>query len=94
MSALAPYFDDGQVSLYLGDCLDVLAGIPDCSIDSIVTDPPYALTELPLTAITDALGAWLGGDRAYIPKTGPASWAATGTSSSRLPPPGTSACGS
>ena len=70
MSAPEPYFTDGQVSLYLGDCLDVLAGIPDCSIDSIVTDPPYALTELPLDAIVDALGAWLEGDRAYIPKTG------------------------
>ena len=43
MSAPQPYYDDGQVQLYLGDCLDVLAGIPDASIDSIVTDPPYGL---------------------------------------------------
>lgn len=27
--------------LYNGDCLDVLRGWPDCSIDSVVTDPPY-----------------------------------------------------
>jgi site-specific DNA-methyltransferase (adenine-specific) len=38
-----PYFDDGQVSLFLGDCLDVLAGLPDCSVDSVATDPPYGL---------------------------------------------------
>jgi site-specific DNA-methyltransferase (adenine-specific) len=27
----------------LGDCLEVLATLPDCSIDSVVTDPPYEL---------------------------------------------------
>lgn len=43
MSAPGPYYNDGQVRLFLGDCLDVLAGIPDCSIDAVVTDPPYAL---------------------------------------------------
>lgn len=26
-----------------GDCLDVLRGMADCSVDSIVTDPPYGL---------------------------------------------------
>lgn len=30
--------------LHLGDCLDVLAGLPDNSVDSIVTDPPYGLS--------------------------------------------------
>ncbi len=29
--------------LYLGDCLQVLKELPDNSIDSIVTDPPYGL---------------------------------------------------
>jgi site-specific DNA-methyltransferase (adenine-specific) len=37
-------FLDGKVSLHCGDSRDVLKTIPDCSIDSIVTDPPYALT--------------------------------------------------
>ena len=26
-----------------GDCLDVLRELPDCSVDAVVTDPPYAL---------------------------------------------------
>jgi site-specific DNA-methyltransferase (adenine-specific) len=30
--------------LHLGDCLDVLATLPDNSVDSIVTDPPYGLS--------------------------------------------------
>ena len=31
------------VSLRLGDCIDVMRGMPDASVDSIVTDPPYEL---------------------------------------------------
>ena len=27
--------------LFQGDCLDVMAGIPDGSVDAIITDPPY-----------------------------------------------------
>ena len=30
--------------LHLGDCVDVLRGMKDNSVDSIVTDPPYGLT--------------------------------------------------
>ena len=32
------------VSLYEGDCLDILKTLADQSIDSIVTDPPYGLS--------------------------------------------------
>lgn len=30
--------------LHLGDCLETLRGMPDNSVDSIVTDPPYGLS--------------------------------------------------
>ena len=30
--------------LHQGDCLDILRTIPDNSIDSVVTDPPYGLS--------------------------------------------------
>lgn len=30
-------------TLHLGDCLDVLRTLPDCSVDSVVTDPPYGI---------------------------------------------------
>ena len=30
--------------LHLGDCLDVLRTMPDCTVDSVVTDPPYGLS--------------------------------------------------
>jgi DNA modification methylase len=32
-------------NLILGDCLDKLKDLPDNSVDSIVTDPPYELTD-------------------------------------------------
>lgn len=31
------------MNLHLGDCLEVLRAMPDNSVDSIVTDPPYGL---------------------------------------------------
>lgn len=31
-------------TLHLGDCIDVLRTLADCSVDAIVTDPPYHLT--------------------------------------------------
>ena len=34
------------VTLHHGDCRDVLRTIPDNSIDSVVTDPPYALVSI------------------------------------------------
>lgn len=38
---LAPYYDADGVTIYHGDVLDVLAEL-EPSIDSVVTDPPYA----------------------------------------------------
>jgi len=32
-----------EAVLHVGDCLDVLRAMPDCSVDSVVTDPPYGL---------------------------------------------------
>lgn len=31
------------VTLHLGDCLDVLRGMEDGSVDAVVTDPPYGI---------------------------------------------------
>lgn len=37
----APYYDDGQVTLLLGDALETLRTLPDASVDCCVTSPPY-----------------------------------------------------
>lgn len=40
---MTPYFADESVTLHHGDCLTVLSTLPDASVDSVVTDPPYGL---------------------------------------------------
>ena len=37
------YYQDDAVTLFHGDCIDVMRTLPDASVDSIVTDPPYGL---------------------------------------------------
>ena len=32
-----------DVKLYLGDCLEVIRGMPNNSVDTCITDPPYEL---------------------------------------------------
>ncbi len=44
----------------LGDCLDVLRELPDNSIDSVVTDPPYGLSKEP--DIEEVLTKWVAGE--------------------------------
>jgi DNA modification methylase len=44
--AMGQVFLDGRVTLHAGDCLDVVRGLADNSIDAVVTDPPYALVSI------------------------------------------------
>lgn len=43
-----------------GDCLDRLKKLPDNSIDSVVTDPPYGLSKEP--DIVEVLTKWMNGE--------------------------------
>ena len=52
------------VTLYQGDCLDVLRGMPDASVDAVVTDPPFGIgfgytSGKDVAATPEAYGAWL-----------------------------------
>jgi site-specific DNA-methyltransferase (adenine-specific) len=40
---LTPFLDDYDVLVYAGDCIEVMARMPEASVDAIVTDPPYGL---------------------------------------------------
>ena len=40
---MALVMNSDEVQLYRGDCRVVMASLPDSSVDSIVTDPPYEL---------------------------------------------------
>jgi hypothetical protein len=39
-----PYWHTDGITLHAGDCLNILATMPDNTIDAIVTDPPYNLS--------------------------------------------------
>ena len=47
-------------ALHQGDCLEILRELPDCSVDSVVCDPPYGLSKEPDMA--EVLRHWLAGD--------------------------------
>lgn len=42
---IEPYYasDDGRVTLYCGDCLEVMPTLEAGSVDAVVTDPPYCV---------------------------------------------------
>jgi DNA modification methylase len=46
-------------------CLDALKNMPDNSVDSIVTDPPYGLSSNQYVA--DTIAKWVAGERDFIP---------------------------
>ena len=54
-------------TLHPGDCLDVLKTLPDNSVDAVVTDPPYGLSNHDAVDVADALRCWLDG-KPYTPK--------------------------
>jgi len=54
-------------TIHHGDCLDVLRQMPDNSVDAVVTDPPYGLSNTTPDKVTNAIVRWATGDREYIP---------------------------
>jgi site-specific DNA-methyltransferase (adenine-specific) len=40
---LKPYYQDNYVTIYHGDCREILPTLPDNSVDLVLTDPPYGL---------------------------------------------------
>jgi len=61
------YYADGAAVVYGEDCLDALRRMPAESVDAIVTDPPYGLSDHHPRVIEAALRAWLSGDREHVP---------------------------
>jgi site-specific DNA-methyltransferase (adenine-specific) len=52
----------------LGDSLEVLREIPDNSVDTIITDPPYGLSNHSEKLIRETLLKWLSGEEEYVPQ--------------------------
>ena len=54
-------------TLHRGDCIEALRAMPDSSVDSVVTDPPYGLSDHKPSDVVACLTAWLAGEE-YRPK--------------------------
>ena len=52
-----------------GDCLEVLRELEDNSVDSVVCDPPYGLSNTKPQQVADVLAAWVTGDTEAVPTT-------------------------
>lgn len=42
---IKPYYSEPNITIYNGDCLEVMKELPDKSIDLVLTDPPYGINE-------------------------------------------------
>ena len=51
--------------ILVGNNLEILPTLPDNSIDSIVTDPPYGLSDNKYVA--DTIARWIAGERDFVP---------------------------
>jgi DNA modification methylase len=40
--SLKPYYEQDGITIYHGDCREVMPCVPDASVSAIVSDPPYA----------------------------------------------------
>ena len=52
-----------------GDCLEELKKLEDNSVDAVVTDPPYGLSNTKPAQVADVLKAWVTGDTEAVPTT-------------------------
>jgi len=79
--------EDGERwRVVLGDCMATMAALPAESVDAVVTDPPYGLSEHNPTEVLACLSAWCRGEeyqptgRGFMGKSwdawvpGPAYW--------------------
>ena len=53
--------------VFAGSCLDRLRELPDESVDAVVTDPPYGLSNTDPAHVSQALVRWVSGERDFIP---------------------------
>jgi site-specific DNA-methyltransferase (adenine-specific) len=40
---VTPYYEEKDITIFCGDCLEIMKEIPDKSIDLVLTDPPYGI---------------------------------------------------
>jgi len=63
---IEPYYKDELVTLYHGDCLEVLPQLSEKSVDMVLADLPYGITELGWDSIIDLSKLWFAYERVSV----------------------------
>ena len=56
-----------KATIIHGDCLEELKNLDDNSIDAVICDPPYGLSNTKPQQVADVLKAWVTGDAEVVP---------------------------
>ena len=56
-----------KATIIHGDCLEELKNLDDNSIDAVICDPPYGLSNTKPQQVADVLKAWVTGDTVSVP---------------------------
>ena len=56
-----------KATIIHGDCLEELKNLDDNSIDAVVCDPPYGLSNTKPAQVADVLKTWVTGNRSFAP---------------------------
>ena len=54
-------------TIHNGDCIETMKAMPPESVDAIVCDPPYGLSNTTPAQVADTITKWAGGDRGHVP---------------------------
>ena len=54
-------------TIHHGNCIETMKSMPADSIDAIVCDPPYGLSNTTPAQVADTIAKWAGGDRDHVP---------------------------
>lgn len=64
---MTTYYQDEKTTIHHGDCLKVMADMPAESVDAIVTDPPYGLSNTTPEQVAQCLKEWATGNTTFVP---------------------------
>ena len=59
--------ENTNTTVLTGDALTHLRTMPDNSVDAVITDPPYGLSNTKPAQVADVLAAWINGDTVAVP---------------------------
>lgn len=66
---MKPYYDHNGITIYHGDCLEVLPALDAASIDAVITDPPYGTTACAWDTVIPFAPMWAEIKRLVKPRT-------------------------